>query len=66
MGAGSPWEIRAFGEFLSLDWEGSLFLSLFSYVPCSNIYDRASLRMGNSVPHLPPHSVFSLVGNAKY
>lgn len=48
----APGRLGHLESFSAWTGKGGLFLSLFSYVPCSNIYDRASPRMGNSVPHL--------------
>lgn len=60
MGAGSPRGARGFGEF-----QPGLESVPFSFLihPKLNIYEHASLKMGNSAAHSVS---FSLVGNAKY
>lgn len=60
MGAGSPRGTRGFGEF-----QPGLESVPFSFLIHTklNIYEHASLKMGNSATHSVSSS---LVGNAKY
>lgn len=62
MGAGSPSGTRGFGEFQPGLEKESVPFSFLLHTKL-NIYEHASLKMGNSAAHSVS---FSLVGNAKY